>query len=198
MFTLEAGWLLVDGGVPLVLGPCVAGHGPLAVGLDAEVVLALQEPEEPVLAPVGAPGVPADPVFNAVFDAPAHQADGVHELGFVALVDENAACVVSELGCYGHAASDGAALEDLVHHGFFALDLPEFVDAVNFGVVLGPAALSSHAISAFDVAGTFHSVCVAFGLIVAASFVGDVVFVDECEGVQRVAAFAALVVRAGD
>ena len=71
-------------------------RGPDAVPLDAEVVPVHGNPEEAVLAPVGAPGVATDPVLLAVLLAPAHHGDLVVDDGVAHLLPIDAARVLLE------------------------------------------------------------------------------------------------------
>ncbi len=73
------------------VGPGVLGRGPGAgpLRLDPKVVDAPGQPEEAVLAPVGAPGVADDPVLLTVLLAVAHHGDVVVDVRGVCIVRED-------------------------------------------------------------------------------------------------------------
>ena len=88
------------------------GHGPVAA--DGVVSATADDAEEAVLAPVGAPGVAADPVVNAVLvGAPAVDLDGVVDLLGVAGVVHVHAAGVGLDALSVEVGGHGAAVEDL-------------------------------------------------------------------------------------
>lgn len=101
-----------------ISGFCEGGHGGDAVGFDSKVILMHFHPEEPVLAPVGTPGVAAHPEFGfrGLIKAPADHRDFVVDPGPIVLLGVDAALVgVKALGGID-TACNGAILEELSLH----------------------------------------------------------------------------------
>lgn len=181
-----------------VLGPGVGWGCPGAVVLDAEVVDASDQPECSVFSPVGAPGVPYDPVFDSIFFSPASDADIVILLDPSGVIDEDASGVVPESIGDCQRAGDGSSLVNLVDHRCFSLHGAEFIDSVDLGPLLRPASLPGEAVLALDLVTAAHSVIMTEGLVGRAGLISDVVVVDPLVRVFGIASAAAIVIGAGD
>merc|ERR1719223_1047585 len=105
----------------VVLGEGV-DHGPSALLLEVERVVALGDADVAHLAPELAPRVADDPVLGAALGAPADDRDDVVDA--VAGHGDDAASVVEDRAGV-NAARDRAALVDLLGHGVGALDRAE-------------------------------------------------------------------------
>mmetsp|Transcript_10704 Transcript_10704/g.30712 ORF Transcript_10704/g.30712 Transcript_10704/m.30712 type:complete len:356 (+) Transcript_10704:526-1593(+) len=93
-----------------------------AGSLDAALVLATNDAEETVLAPVLVPAVHNGPVLDTVLDAPADHLDGVAAEGLAGHVLVDASFVGLEVFVHGERNRDGAVLVDLLHEALLAVD----------------------------------------------------------------------------
>lgn len=114
------------------------------MGFNVQRVHASNYAEVAFFAPIGAPGVTDIPELSAVFvNAPSDDGDNVVRVVHVGRVDVHAACVVvAQIASGVDAACDGTTGDDFVLHGGFTGDRAEFGDAIDFGVVLCPAAFA--------------------------------------------------------
>lgn len=152
--------------MPDLLGPCVGGGGPGALGLDGDVVDALANAEEALLTPVGAPGVSNVPELLTVFGfTPTDNADFMSSRQVASVVTVDAASVVIQGLRNGNRAGDGAALVDFLHHLLLAADWAELVDFENAVLVGHEASLSRIAVPALGHGAAGETIVVAAGAI---------------------------------
>mmetsp|Transcript_100151 Transcript_100151/g.323030 ORF Transcript_100151/g.323030 Transcript_100151/m.323030 type:complete len:388 (+) Transcript_100151:683-1846(+) len=199
---LHGGWLLpaglgAHGSLDVeAAATAVLRHGPLAVRLDAQGVLATADAEPAVVPPVGAPAVTPDPVVLAPLRTVTDDGDGVVRLLLAAagaLHDAEVGQLLEDRVLAADGARDGPPLQ-LSHHGLGAIDQAELLHTVLRVLLHRGAALPGTAVHADILGAAGASRVMALGLVELAGLLGQAVLVDEAVGRQRIAPTAAVVV----
>ena len=171
--------------MPDLISPCVLGRGPGALALNEDIVDALADAEEALLAPVGTPGIADVPVLLTVLsDAPTNNAHLVSCLRLDTIVTVDATSVVVKGLRHSHRASDRTALIDLLHHLLFAADRAKLVNLVDAVLVRDEAGLARVAIFTLAHGAATLAVVVAAGQVTCAGLIGDLILLHPLEGAQ--------------
>ena len=115
------------------------------------------------------------------------------------VVTVNSTSVIIKGLWYSDITSNGSSLGNLLHHVFFASDMVILVNLVDQVLVWNKTSLTWTAVSADVHSGADSAVVMTASLIDRAGLIGDLVLGHPLEGVESVAAVAAVVlVLAGD
>ena len=183
----------LGGLMPDSLGPGVLGSGPGAVALNGDVVGASADAEETILTPVGAPGVPDQPVWAAILLTVTDDGDVVDNVQVAGSVAVNSTSVVIKGLGHSDTASDGTSLVDLLHHVLFAIDMTEFINAIDHVLVWHEAGLTWVAVAANVHGRADLAVVQTLSAVDGASLIGDFVISHVFEGVVSLTTVAAIV-----
>lgn len=168
--------------VSFVVRPGVSWNSVGAGGFDCQIVHASKKPEKAEFAPILAPGVSANPVFGPVLNAPSNNGDLVVECRCAGLILENASSVVSEFLGAVECTSDWSSIKYFLFHRFFSDNFSVASNAVDLGVLPGPAAFAGGAVPADGLAIANLPFALPAGFVDCASLIGDVLLLDPSVG----------------
>jgi hypothetical protein len=176
-----------------IFSPSVSWNSPRTISFNVEVVDSSDESKGSSFSPVGPPRIPDDPILSPVFFSPTSDTNIVIKFNSSSLINEDARSIVSKVVSNCDSASDWSSLVDLIHHISFSLQSTIFLDSIDLGSLLGPAASVRHAVLALDHSRAAYSVIVSVSLIWRASFISDVVVVDPFISVLGVTSITAVI-----
>lgn len=176
-----------------IISPCVKWNCPGAISFDGQIVNSSDYFEESLDSPVWAPTVSSEPIFGAILFSVTDERNIMGDRLITSSVDEYSACVVIKSLGDCHSADNGSSLLYFVHHFFLTANSSVLRNWVNFCVRLCPAALSRRAILAFNLSRTPKPICPSQGLVDAAGFICDIIFVNIFEGGYRITSGTPLV-----
>lgn len=115
--------------------------------LDSEIILATNDSEEALLAPVGSPAVTNHPIGNTVFLAPSDDTDVVPVARYSRFVLIDASLVLQKVVRNVNRAGHRAMRIDLLHNVLHTLHMSVLLHIVLCVVVNCPAAIPGVAVS---------------------------------------------------